>query len=78
MQSTNMKRRSFLQSSSALLAASGLPLLSGNVLAQESNVIVGTWGGDYQNLLQKIVNPISGSSIVFDTGNAVALAKIFL
>lgn len=74
MQSTNMKRRSFLQSSSALLAASGLPLLSGNVLAQESNVIVGTWGGDYQNLLQKIVNPISGSSIVFDTGNAVARA----
>jgi putative spermidine/putrescine transport system substrate-binding protein len=56
------------------LAASALPLFSRDLLAQESNVVVGTWGGDYQNLLQKIVNPLSGSSIVFDTGNAVARA----
>ena len=74
MQPTSLKRRSFLQSSSTLLAASALPLFSRDLSAQESNVVVGTWGGDYQNLLQKIVNPLSGSSIVFDTGNAVARA----
>lgn len=74
MQSTNSKRRSFIKSSSTLLAASALPFISRDILAQESNVIVGTWGGDYQNLLQKIVNPLSGSSVVFDTGNAVARA----
>ena len=74
MQPTNFKRRSFLQSSSTLLAASALPLVARDLYAQENNVVVGTWGGDYQNLLQKIVNPLSGSNIVFDTGNAVARA----
>lgn len=74
MQSTNLKRRTFLRSSSTLMAASALPFFSRDLMAQESNVVVGTWGGDYQNLLQKIVNPLSGSSVVFDTGNAVARA----
>ncbi|MEI8400035.1 MAG: extracellular solute-binding protein [Alcaligenaceae bacterium] len=74
MYSTNIKRRSFIKSSSGLLLASALPLFAREAAAQEGNVVVGTWGGDYQNLLQKIVNPISGSTIVFDTGNAVARA----
>jgi len=74
MYSTNSKRRSFIKSSSGLLLATAIPLLTREAAAQEGNVVVGTWGGDYQNLLQKIVNPISGSTIVFDTGNAVARA----
>jgi putative spermidine/putrescine transport system substrate-binding protein len=74
MYSTSTKRRSFIKSSSGLLLASAMPLFIRDASAQESNVVVGTWGGDYQNLLQKIVNPISGSNIVFDTGNAVARA----
>lgn len=74
MQSTSFKRRTFLKSSSGLLLASAMPLLAREASAQESNVLVGTWGGDYQNLLQRIVNPLSGANIVFDTGNAVARA----
>ena len=74
MYSTSTKRRSFIKSSSGLLLASALPVFLREASAQESNVVVGTWGGDYQNLLQKIVNPLSGSNIVFDTGNAVARA----
>lgn len=74
MHSTSIKRRSFIKSSSGLLLASAMPLFMRDASAQESNVVVGTWGGDYQNLLQKIVSPLSGSNIVFDTGNAVARA----
>lgn len=76
MHSTFQKRRSLLKTASGLLMAPALPLiLSRQALAQENTVTVGTWGGDYQNLLQKIVNPLaSGSTVVFDTGNAVARA----
>jgi putative spermidine/putrescine transport system substrate-binding protein len=74
MQATTFKRRTFLKSSSGLLLASALPIFGREAFAQDANVIVGTWGGDYQNLLQKIVNPLAGAPIVFDTGNAVARA----
>jgi putative spermidine/putrescine transport system substrate-binding protein len=40
----------------------------------DSDVVVGTWGGDYQNLLQQYISPLvakHGTSVVFDTGNAV-------
>ncbi|KAG1245526.1 hypothetical protein G6F66_015620 [Rhizopus arrhizus] len=42
--------------------------------AAEKEIVVGTWGGDYQNLLQQIINPIvdkQGVKVVYDTGNAV-------
>jgi putative spermidine/putrescine transport system substrate-binding protein len=74
MQATTFKRRTFLKSSSGLLLASALPIFGREAFAQDSNVVVGTWGGDYQNLLQKIVNPLAGAPVVFDTGNAVARA----
>ena len=72
MSSLNSTRRNFLKTASGLLLTPTLPLVTRDVFAQDANVVVGTWGGDYQNLLQKIVNPITGVSVVFDTGNAEA------
>ena len=75
MQAPSLKRRTFLKTASGLLLAPAVPLIARDVSAQEANVVVGTWGGDYQNLLQKIVNPLAGgANVVFDTGNAVARA----
>jgi putative spermidine/putrescine transport system substrate-binding protein len=74
MQNPNAKRRTFLKTASGLMLAPAMPLVSSNVFAQDNSVVVGTWGGDYQNLLQKIVNPLTDSKVVFDTGNAVARA----
>ncbi len=75
MKATNQTRRSLLKTATGLILAPALPLAARNALAQEANVVVGTWGGDYQNLLQKIVNPLAGEmNVVFDTGNAVARA----
>ena len=66
MQNPNAKRRTFLKTASGLMLAPAMPLVSSNVFAQDNSVVVGTWGGDYQNLLQKIVNPLTDSKVVFD------------
>jgi putative spermidine/putrescine transport system substrate-binding protein len=54
---------------SAALAATGVP----HARAAQGPVVVGTWGGDYQNLMQKyIADPLltpKGVDVVWDTAN---------
>jgi len=74
MNSRGMHRRSFLKTASGLALAPALPLIPGLAHAAGGKVVVGTWGGDYQNLLQQYISPIvqkQGIDVVFDTGNAV-------
>lgn len=69
-----MDRRSFLITASGLALAPALPMIPGMAHAASGNVVVGTWGGDYQNLLQQYISPIvqkQGIDVVFDTGSAV-------
>lgn len=70
---TNQKRRSVLKGMTGLAAAPTLSMFAHPAFAASGQTIVGTWGGDYQRLLQEIVNPqTKGIEIVYDTGNAVA------
>lgn len=67
-------RRSFLKTASGLALAPAIPFIPGMAHGADSDVVVGTWGGDYQNLLQQYISPLvakHGTSVVFDTGNAV-------
>lgn len=60
---------------SSLALAPALPLIPLSARAADNDVVVGTWGGDYQNLLQKFIGPSmskAGVNVVFDTGGAVA------
>src|SRR5258708_36999976 len=63
-------RRAVLTGMAATGAASMLPRAS---RAAGGKVIVGTWGGDYQNLQQKhVVAPImdpAGTQVIFATDN---------
>lgn len=73
MTTTNQKRRSVLKGMSGLAAVPALSMFAHPAFAASGQTIVGTWGGDYQKLLQRIVNPqAKGIEIVYDTGNAVA------
>lgn len=75
MHTRGLNRRSFLRTASGLALVPAMPLLSGIAHAADNDVVVGTWGGDYQNLLQQYLSPIvekKGVNVVFDTGNAVA------
>jgi len=75
MQNKLVNRRGFLKTASGLALAPALPLIPAAAFAAEDNLVVGTWGGDYQNLLQQIISPIVAKdniNVVFDTGNATA------
>ncbi|OZI42914.1 ABC transporter substrate-binding protein [Bordetella genomosp. 4] len=75
MHKHNLHRRGFIKQAAGLAIAPALPLIPGMAHAASSNVVVGTWGGDYQNLLQQFISPIvkaQGVDVVFDTGNATA------
>src|SRR5262245_22275555 len=68
---TELTRRKF-----GLLAGSGLAATaigSRSAAAQGGQVVVGTWGGDYQNLMQAhIVEPMMkpmNIEVVYDTAN---------
>ena len=74
MQEKNLNRRGFIKTASGLALAPALGWLPGMAHAAEKEIVVGTWGGDYQNLLQQIINPIVAKQdvkVVYDTGNAV-------
>jgi putative spermidine/putrescine transport system substrate-binding protein len=66
-----LKRRHFNLGLGALLASSAVGRRGAN--AASGQVIVGTWGGDYQSLQQQhIVDPLvtpEGVNVVFDTAN---------
>ncbi|HEV2673163.1 MAG TPA: extracellular solute-binding protein [Aliidongia sp.] len=69
----SITRRRFVQGMGAGATLAGLgPALVGKAQAAGGPVVVGTWGGDYQNLMdQYIAQPIMapiGYQIVFDSG----------
>ncbi len=75
MHKQNLNRRGFIKQAAGLALAPALPMIPGIAHADASDVVVGTWGGDYQNLLQKFINPMvasDGVNVIFDTGNATA------
>ena len=72
-----LNRRSFLKTASGLVIAPalGLDALSAHAAAACPNVVVGTWGGDYLNLLeQNIGKPIieaAGGKVTYDSAGQV-------
>lgn len=78
MSNVNRQRRRFIASTGGLLAASALaPLVARADTAGSCSgkVVVGTWGGDYQRLLQQNIDPLltpPGSAVVYDVGSALA------
>lgn len=74
MNNNIVNRRHFLKTATGLALAPALAGLPGLAHAAD-DLVVGTWGGDYQNLLQQFISPLvakEGINIVFDTANAVA------
>jgi putative spermidine/putrescine transport system substrate-binding protein len=71
-------RRTFLKASSGMLLgqALGLTALQARAAAACPDVVVGTWGGDYQNLLEaNIGRPIieaAGGKVTYSTGDQVS------
>jgi putative spermidine/putrescine transport system substrate-binding protein len=68
-------RRSFIKASGAMVIAPALLGLSGTARAADAEVVVGTWGGDYQRLLQQNIDPLlkpAGVTPIYDTGSALA------
>lgn len=73
MHTERTNRRRFLEQVSGLALAPALPMIPGVARAAGSDLVVGTWGGDYQDLLQKYIEPIvakEGIKVVYDTGQA--------
>ena len=69
------QRRDFLKSASALALAPAIPMIPGLAHAADSRIVVGTWGGDYQRLLQEYIAPLVAKDsieVVYDVGNATA------
>lgn len=74
MHTKHWNRRGFLKTAAGLSLAPALPLVPGAARAAGGEVVVGTWGGDYQNFLQQFISPVvkpEGLDVVFDTANAV-------
>ena len=75
MNAKGIDRRNFMKAASGLALAPALPLIPGLAQAAGSDLVVGTWGGDYQTLLQKFIQPIAinaGINVIYDIGNATA------
>src|SRR5437763_7740629 len=65
-----VSRRRFLQATAMTGAAAAFG--PGPARAASGKVVVGTWGGDYQNLIQKNITPLlqpQGVDVIYDTGN---------
>lgn len=74
MQHETLTRRGFINAASGLALAPALGSLPNVARAADGELVVGTWGGDYQNLLQQLINPIvekQGVKVIYETGNAV-------
>jgi len=71
-------RRDFFKAAGALALLPSLNALSGTLHAAETcagRVVVGTWGGDYQRLLQQNIDPLVtplGAEVVYDVASALA------
>jgi len=68
------QRRTFLKTAGGLAVAAGLPRLALAAGQCNGQAIVGTWGGDYQRLLQENIDPLvrPGLKVVYDVGSALA------
>jgi len=71
-----LTRRDFARLGAAGLATSALGSRASPASATSGQVVVGTWGGDYQNLLQahvaeQVMKPL-GIEVIYDTGNDTA------
>ena len=70
---TSLTRRQFGRLGAAGLATAALPRFATPAAAQGGQVVVGTWGGDYQNLLEehiaKVVMKPLDIEVVYDTAN---------
>jgi len=78
MNNIDNPRRRFLQSTGALAAASALgpfALKANAAAACTGQIVVGTWGGDYQRLLQQNIDPLftpTGATVTYAVGSALA------
>ena len=69
---SRITRRDFARLGAAGLASAALGSPAQRAAAQGGQVVVGTWGGDYQNLLQahvaeQVMKPL-GIEVIYDTG----------
>lgn len=70
---TKVDRRHFLKTTAGAAAIPALAMLPGVSHAAGGQVIVGTWGGDYQVLLQNSVSPLMGKEgieVNYDVANS--------
>jgi len=75
MHTYHAQRRSFLKKTSGLALAPAWTVIPNFVYAANSELVVGTWGGDYQNLLQQFIAPLlkrQGVDVIYETANATA------
>src|SRR5690606_9759389 len=54
----NFNRRPFIKAASSLTLASTVPSLAWAAGSCDKDLVVGTWGGDYQRLLQQTLDPL--------------------
>src|SRR5580704_8142259 len=73
MMKTSLTRREFNRLGGTALATAVLSRASTPAAAQSGQVVVGTWGDDYQNLLEehiaKVVMKPLDIEVVYDTAN---------
>src|SRR3546814_14352979 len=63
--------RSFLKTASSSLLLPAFGLGAGNAMAAENKVVIGTWGGDYENFLRKAIEPLVGDmEVLYNVSNA--------
>ncbi|MDS1139035.1 extracellular solute-binding protein [Pusillimonas sp. SM2304] len=70
----NFNRRHFIKTASSLTLATAVPSLSWAAGSCGKDLVVGTWGGDYQRLLQQNIDPLvkpDGINVVYDVGAAL-------
>lgn len=70
----NFTRRNFIKAASSLSLATTLPSVSWAAGSCDKDIVVGTWGGDYQRLLQQYIDPLvkpEGINVVYDVGAAL-------
>src|SRR3546814_17548531 len=67
----NQCRRRFLKTASSSLLLPAFGLGAGNAMAAENKVVIGTWGGDYENFLRKAIEPLVGDmEVLYNVSNA--------
>src|SRR3546814_18119877 len=67
----NQGRRRFLKTASSSLLLPAFGLGAGNAMAAENKVVIGTWGGDYENFPRKAIEPLVGDmEVLYNVSHA--------